>query len=446
MTPIHPLALFRLSVLGPLAVCQSLSRGELKAQLRALAAREYVDPEGRPVRLAEKTIERWYYAWRHGEIEALAPQPRTDRGASKIDPVVQEALLAAKRANPKRSLNALIALLEQQGVVGRGCLSRSSVHRLLQAHQLSRPTGASSQPQERRRFEADHAGDLWQGDVMHGPKVSVDGRLRKVYLVSLMDDASRLITHSAFCTDEGALAIEGVLKQALLKRGLPARLLLDNGPAYRSSSLQGICARLKIALVYCTPYQPEGKGKIERWHRTVREQFLAELDLGRVLHLDDLNARLWAWLDQRYHATPHGALNGLTPLQRYQQDLVHIRPLGAVASTLDALFYHRHTRTVRKDASVSLKGQWYEVDYTLVGQRVVLVEDPHRHRVVAVLDANGDARGAAVALDARANLRRRRQRPPQVAPTPAAAAGPNAVELALAEQRAALALDARGED
>jgi transposase InsO family protein len=446
MTPIHPLALFRLSVLGPLAVCQSLSHGELKAQLRELAARQYVDPYGRSVRLAEKTIERWYYAWRHGEIEALAPRPRTDRGTSKIDPAVQEALLAAKRAYPKRSLTALIALLEQQGVVARGCLSRSSVHRLLQTHQLSRPPGASSQPQERRRFEAHHAGDLWQGDVMHGPKVSVDGRLRKVYLVSLMDDASRLITHSAFCTDEGALAIEGVLKQALLKRGLPARLLLDNGSAYRSSSLQGICARLKIALVYCTPYQPEGKGKIERWHRTVREQFLAELDLGRIVHLDDLNARLWAWLDQRYHATPHGALHGLTPLQRDQQDLLRIRPLGALASTLDALFYHRHTRTVRKDASVSLKGQWYEVDYRLVGQQVVLVEDPHRRIIVEVHDAAGHACGQATALDAHANLRRRRRRPATMAPAPAIAVGPNAVELALAQQRAALALDDRGED
>lgn len=99
---------------------------------------------------------------------------------------------------------------------------------------------------------------------MHGPKIPVNGRLRKVFLVSLLDDAPRLMAHSAFRLGETALDIEGVLKQAVFKRGLPKKLLIDNGAAYRSQSLQGICARLKIRLVYCQPYQPEGKGKLEK--------------------------------------------------------------------------------------------------------------------------------------------------------------------------------------
>jgi len=115
---------------------------------------------------------------------------------------------------------------------------------------------------------------------MHGPKVMINGRWRKVYLVSLMDDASRLYLA------EGAVEIEGVLKQAII----------DNGAAYRAQSMQGICARLGIHLVYCRPYHPEGKGKLERWHRTVREQFLSEIDFKQIRGLDDLNARLWAWL------------------------------------------------------------------------------------------------------------------------------------------------------
>jgi len=105
---------------------------------------------------------------------------------------------------------------------------------------------------------------------MHGPRVLVHGRSRKTYLVSLLDDASRLIVHSAFCLAETALEIEGVLKQGVLKRGLCDKLIVDNGSAYRSGSLQGICARLSISLIYCRPYAPEGKGKLERWHRTLR--------------------------------------------------------------------------------------------------------------------------------------------------------------------------------
>jgi transposase InsO family protein len=439
MTLIHPMALFRLSVLGPLASREALARGELKRLLQELASRTYVEPGGQPVRLAEKTIESWYYAWRHEGIEALVPTPRADRGQSKIDLAVQAALLAAKRENPRRSLNTLVDLMERQGRVAKGALPRSSVHRLLKAHGLSRPTGAASEPIERRRFVALQAGDLWQGDVMHGPKVPVDGRLRKVYLVSLMDDASRLITHSAFCTHEGALAIEGVLKQAVMKRGLPARLMVDNGPAYRSASLQGICARLEIRLVYCAPYEPEAKGKLERWHRTVRDQFLSELDLRQVRDLDDLNARLWAWLDQCYHVRPHSALEGLTPLARYQRDLLRVRPLGAMAARLDALFHHRHPRTVRKDGTVSFEGRTFEVPYELAGSRVVLVVDPHRGQVVGIEDEKGEALGDATPVDAEANLTRKRRRP-TATPSETTACGQNAVELALAQQRAALTL------
>src|SRR3546814_2779578 len=98
---------------------------------------------------------------------------------------------------------------------------------------------------------------------MHGPAIPVAGRQRKVYLVSLMDDASRLITHSAFCLGETALDIEGVLKQALLKRGVCRKLVVDNGAAYRAQTLQGICVRLGVQLIYCRPYAPEGKGRSE---------------------------------------------------------------------------------------------------------------------------------------------------------------------------------------
>lgn len=137
-----------------------------------------------------------------------------------------------------------------------------------------------------------------------------------------MDDASRLIAHAAFCFGETALDIEGILKQAILKRGLPHKLLIDNGPAYISGSLKSICARLEIRLVYCRPYEPEGKGKLERFHRTFREQFLNEIDLNKICSLGDLNARLWAWIEQVYHQRRHGGLeDDKSPLDRWREDL-----------------------------------------------------------------------------------------------------------------------------
>ena len=338
MKEIHPLALFRLSVLGALVSRERLHRGELQKTIRELAGRQYAIPGSQRRMLAQKTIQAWYYTWRKEGITGLEPKTRTDRGQSKITPALQQAVLAAKRDNPRRSVRQIKRLLEADGLVSHQSLSRSSVHRLLQHHGLSQLTGSASLPEEKRSFGAEFAGSIWYGDVMHGPHVPIKGQLRKTYLVSLLDDASRLVAHSAFCLGETALDIEGVLKQALLRRGIPIKFIVDNGAAYRAATLQGVCARLGIHLIFCRPYAPEGKGKLERWHRTFRDQFLSELDERLITSLDDLNARLWAWIEQVYHQTIHGSLEGLTPLARYQRDLPRIRSLGTKATQLDALF------------------------------------------------------------------------------------------------------------
>lgn len=406
---VHPIALFRLSVLGPLTSRLDLPHGERKRLLKELASRPYEIPGSRRCYLSEKTIEAWFYAWRRGGIDALAPRARRDKGQSKLAPELQELILQAKRENPKRSLDELCRLLEAQGVVAKGTLKRTTLHRLLQRHGLSRPTGADSQLVERRSYEAEHAGDIWYGDVMHGPKVAIKGQLRKAYLVSLMDDASRLITHSAFCPGETALDIEGVLKQAILKRSLPRKLVIDNGAAYRAGSLQSICARLSIQLVYCRPYEPTSKGKLERWHRVVRAQFLSELTHQHLHSLEILNTCLWAWVEKVYHQRVHSTL-GCTPLQRWQQDLDTLRSLGPFASHLDALFYHRQSRRVRKDGTVSFDGRMFEVPYPLVGRTVALVVDPQAGKVVGVESLEGEALGVATPLDRLSNTQRRRRR------------------------------------
>jgi putative transposase len=168
---------------------------------------------------------------------------------------------------------------------------------------------------------------------------------------------------------------------------------------------------------------------LERWHRTVRELFLSELDERRITDLVELNARLWAWLEQVYHRTPHGGLGGLTPLARYQRDLPKIRTLGAKAVQLDSLFHHRIKRFVRKDGTVSYLGQRFEVPYELSGKTVRLVVDPHAARVVGVEDDTGKSLGQATPLDTIANIKRTRRKPEPVADI-SARNGPNLVEIA----------------
>lgn len=440
MHSIHSLALFRLSVLGPLASREHFERGDLTRIIRELASHRYDIPLSKRVYLSEKTIERWYRLWQKGGVDALAPKPRSDRGQSKLAPAVRDAILACKRENPKRSLDTLKMILEDSGLVARDEVKRSSIHRLLQQEGLSRPP-ATVAVTERRSFNARHAGDLWYGDVMHGPRLMIDGQMRKVYLVSLMDDASRLLTHSAFCLGETALDIEGVLKQALLRRGLPVKLVVDNGAAYRAKSLQGICARLEIHLIYCRPFDPESKGKLERFHRVFRQQFLTELNPNLIRSLADLNSRLWAWIETLYHQRVHGSLDGLTPLARYQQDLSKIRPPGSFAPHLDDLFYHRLARQVRNDGTVSYEGQFYEVPCELAGQRIQLVVDPHTQQPIRVESMDGQSLGEVTPLDRQANNQRTRQRPPSVEEVPLSPpTTTSVVEHALQKQMTKLAL------
>jgi transposase InsO family protein len=433
MNEIGPLALFRLSVLGPVVSREQLGHGELQQLIRELAAREYAIPGTQRRRLGEKTIQAWYYAWRRQGIAGLEPKVRTDRGRSKITAEIQEAILAAKRDNPRRSIRQIRRLLEAAGIVAEHSLSRSAIHRLLHASGLSKLAGSPSLPEEKRSFTAEFACSVWYGDVMHGPRVPFKGAVRKTYLVSLLDDASRLVAHSAFCLGETALDVEGVLKQALLRRGVPTRIVVDNGAAYRAHTLQGICARLGIHLIFCRPFSPTSKGKLERYHRTLRDQFLSELDERRITDLDELNARLWAWLEQVYHHTAHAGLAGLTPLARYQRDLARIRTLGTKAAQLDSLFHHRISRFVRKDGTVSYLGERFEVPYELSGQTVRLVVDPHTERVVGVEDGAGQSLGQATALDAIANIKRVRRKPEPAQMTSRERTGPNLVEIAHAK-------------
>ena len=130
-------------------------------------------------------------------------------------------------------------------------------------------------PEDRRKFEAELPNDLWQSDVLHGPLVETGNKKRKSYLIAFIDDYSRLVPYGEFYLGEGLAFFLQALEQALATRGLPRKLYVDNGSAFRSHHLEQITASLGIALIHARPYKPQGKGKIERYFRTVRSDFLS---------------------------------------------------------------------------------------------------------------------------------------------------------------------------
>ena len=422
-------ALFRYSVI---AEALSLPPGspERRQLLRAKAQRSYEIPGSRRTRVAFETLRDWLAHYERGGFDALYPKLRTDRGrARQLPPEVAELLVQIKERSPHLAVREVIRQARSQ-VPPEVRLVPSSIHRLLQREGLMRPSAAEpGGSKDRRRFAYQAGGELWMSDVLHGPKVGCQGsdrrRRAKSYLIAFLDDATRLVPHAAFTLAENAATFLPVFKQALLKRGLPTRLYVDNGSNYRCQHLAVICATLGIQLIHAKPYQPQGKGKIERFFRTCRAQLLPALNDADTRSLDALNVRLAAWVEGEYHLSPHRSLDGDTPLQRWARGAANIRQLNP-QTDLDSLFRFRLKRRVNKDRTVSLNATLYEVEAALVGENIVLLHDPSlpRQRPIPVLH-DGRPAGEATLLDAYANTRVRRTRaserpaqPEQPAPDP----------------------------
>jgi transposase InsO family protein len=170
------------------------------------------------------------------------------------------ALIGLRKELPKATVPTLIETMEKRRLVSPGVrLNLSTGSRFLHHHNLMNP--AQGKPVDRRKFEVELPNDLWQSDAMHGPRVEVDGRMRKSYLLAFLDDHSRLVPHAQFYLSERLACYLDALEQALLKRGLPRKLYLDNGPAFRSKHLEHVSASLGIALIHASPYKPQGREK-----------------------------------------------------------------------------------------------------------------------------------------------------------------------------------------
>jgi len=428
------LALFRYGLIADLIHLPAGSRG-LYALLRQKAAVDYTIPGSKRVRVAPETLRHWLKDYRRGGFDALVPVDRADRGHSRALPqAVADALLSLKEEQPHLSIPQLISSVGSS-VPEAGPLAPSTVHRLLKRAGLM-DKGCGGDPpsgQDRRRFAFEHPGQLWMSDVMHGPTVALPGSRarRKTYLIAFLDDATRVVPYCAFAMSENTQAFLPVFKQALIRRGQPQRLYVDNGANYRSQQLALVCARLGVALIHARPYQPQGKGKQERFFRTVRSQLMACLSPTDTDSLDNLNRRLWAWVEGEYHHNPHRGLDGQTPLDRWATSEKPPRLIDPKLD-LDALFLFETKRRVQRDRTVSLNGTLFEVDALLVGQTVTLRHDPSApaSRGIEVWH-DGHLIERAKPLDAYANCFVRRNRPTQGIEADTPAPAPRSPGLAL---------------
>ncbi|MEV6319511.1 DDE-type integrase/transposase/recombinase [Streptomyces sp. NPDC051776] len=376
--------LFRYSLIQDL-LDSNLTTRERGRLARELAEKEHTDPFGRQVKVSRGTIDRWSRDYRRGGFPALVPEPR--KAVPRTPPEVLDLAAALKRENPGRTAAQIQRIL-------RTTQGWSPTERTLQRHFVAAGLtgGTSSETSVFGRFEATRGNELWTGDALHGPKIGG----RKTYLFAFIDDHSRAIVGHRFGFAEDTVRLAAALRPALSARGVPESIYVDNGSAFVDTWLLRACASLAIRLTHSKPGRPQGRGKIERFFRTVRDQFLVELDderVGQIEHLTELNRLFTAWVETVYHRTVHSE-TGQPPIERWLGSIPKPLPLPSPADLREAFLWSEF-RTVTKTATVSLHGNTYEVDPMLSGMRVELVFDPFDLTQIEVR-ASGKTAGTAV--------------------------------------------------
>jgi len=408
----QPSVYLKMRVLGAVDTVVGRTRHE---RVHHVAAMTFLDEEGNPRQFTWRTIQTWYYRYKNHGITGMTNRPRSDKGQTrKVTPEeLLEAINAARPhfTNRRTNKRALFRFCIEKGLLHPDRIAQTTFYRFIRAYDL---LAAQTKENDKKRlaFSMKYANQLWQADTMFGPYVaaglSAAGR-KQTKLIAFIDDASRVLCHGEFFFDENVDTLVQALRAAFYKRGVPEQLLVDNGSIYCCQEIILVCARVGCILRHTAVRDAAAKGKIERFFRRVRDQFLIKnLDLSS---LETLNRQFTHWVEGDYNSVEHDAI-GMKPIDRFGIDLARIRFL-APAEHNDELFYAEATRKVKKDNTFSFHGTRYETPVDLRDREIQLRYDRRRTDSAAVIIYHkGQRLGAARLLDAVANgLQRRKELP-----------------------------------
>ncbi len=397
----NPTDYLKMRVLGAIDMAEGNTQRE---RIRAVAAMTFTDEDGNPRQFTWRTIETWLVRYNKHGLTALSQQGRSDKG--KLRKVCLEEVMEAVRcvlplfhcAHPPKQ--AVYRACIEQGLLQRDRVAPNTFSRIVSRHEMLKPD-PEAHDKRRLAFAKAHANEMWQADTMFGPYVQGADTPVQSKLIAFIDDASRVCVHGAFFAREDVDSLIEALSCAFYKRGVPEAMYVDNGSIYTSKEIVQICARLGCILTHTPVRDGAAKGKIERFFRTVRDQFLCrQLDLSS---LETLNRQFTAWVEEHYNATKHSVL-GMSPLDRFALDRRRIRYLPP-NEVNEELFFVEEDRVVKADNTFPLKNVRYEAPRHLPNRTVQVRyrrRQPHR-RVVVYYKA--ERMGEARPLDPVANDR-----------------------------------------
>jgi len=400
----NPSSYLKMRVLGAIDLAEGKT---LQKRLQRVSEMIFTDEDGNPRKFTWRTIQTWFYYYRHYGVTNLEPKSRKDKGKPrKITP--EELLEAINLVLPmfreKRFCKSEIyrACIEK-GLIRRSELAPTTFYRFLKEYELLKDN-AEEKNKKRLAFSMQYANQLWQADTMYGPySEDESGKKIQTRLIAFIDDASRVICHGQFFFNENTDSLGTTLKRAFYKRGVPESLYVDNGSIYTSKEIILICARVGCILRHAPVRDGAAKGKIERFFRTVRDKFLAkELDLSS---LKKLNNQFTNWVEESYNNVVHSGI-GMKPVDRFGMDLKRINFLPP-NKVNDELFYAEDDRKVKKDNTFSFKSTRYEAPVDLRDRTITIRFDrlnPDKNNVYNIVVYYKNSRmGEAKPLDLIAN-------------------------------------------
>jgi len=387
------IATFRFGLISEFVTGVRLHYGDKEKLIQAKLVRSYDIPFSQRNKLSRSTLEKWVLDYKKAgyRIEGLYPVERSDKGKTRaLSSSLKLAIQELKKESPHLKGPALITCLRHKKLIGDDeHINSSTLYRYLKQEELM---AINEDAVDKRHFEAEHPNGIWQSDVMHGPSVRGEEKSKKAYLIAIIDDHSRLIVHAEFYLAETRENFLESLRQGILKRGLPQKLYIDNGSCFKALHLEQVAAQLGIGITHSRPYTPQGRGKVERWFKYVRDNFISVYEENRRLdRLDILNHHFSEWVEQYNHRV-HGTTKQ-TPYQRYQAGLECVRP--APAHLLD-YFRQIEWRRVKKDRTIRLMGGLFEAPVELIDRSVELRFHPEDLSKIEIFFQNKSYGWAAV--------------------------------------------------
>lgn len=301
----HDIALMKYSAIAPVISGLPAQYKSFSEYFRQVSERGILHPDGGLRHYAVSTIAKWYELYVKDGFDALKPSGRSDEGKTrKLDRAVQEQINYLKEHYPRMSAAAIYKQLQHDGSIRRGELSESTVLRFINRLCMEKKL---TDHQDMRRYERPHINEVWCGDSSAGPYLKApDGKKHRVYVIALLDDASRMVVGIDVFFNDTFVNLMSVLKSAVSKYGVPKVLNFDNGSAYKNRQMELLAARIGSILNYCRPYTPTAKAKTERWFRTMKDQWMSSLDMRDFHSLDSLRGSLLSFV-RSYNLAPHSS-------------------------------------------------------------------------------------------------------------------------------------------